>query len=293
MVVISVKQQDGECFLFETTTNTLNDHVIDSLVEIYNARIKARIIIETIKKLNTNQQVDDVDGTESINSVAVINVKDGHGTDLDSISTASNGEFQILSDPIINLNRSIDELEKYLCKTHTQSCAPTRLQLIEDKIDNVRGAILMVYPKGLPSSDTLLALNWDQLDQNEKDLKYENFALSSNMLVARETKLWCAGKEMMRGQKVSNLLGTNEKTKVICKLVKSSDGAPMREPVVNEKEREAMIHYYMKRQDELKRLAESEGIDDDYLNSDWADSKQMKRSLQGIDNIKVTGTNFM
>lgn len=109
-----------------------------------------------------------------------------------------------------------------------------------------------------------------------------------------ETKLWCAGKEFVRGERVSDQLGTNEKTRVICKLVKISDGAPaMREPIVNEKERDAMMKYYFKqRQEELKRLAENEGFEDDYLNSEWADPKQMKRSLQGISNITATRTSF-
>ncbi len=101
------------------------------------------------------------------------------------------------------------------------------------------------------------------------------------------TSLWVAGKEFQRGKLVSDRLGTNEKTKVIAKLQKKGSGPPGREPIVNEEERKAMMAHYFKRQEELKRLGEAD--DDDYLNSNWADSKQMKRSLQGLGNIRAPG----
>ena len=87
------------------------------------------------------------------------------------------------------------------------------------------------------------------------------------------------GKEFPKNQnqKVSQRLGTNEKTKVICKLQKSSEGAPAREPIVSEEERNAMMAYHFKRQEELKKLAESE--EDDYLNSPWADPKGLKKVI--------------
>lgn len=44
---------------------------------------------------------------------------------------------------------------------------------------------------------------------------------------------------------------------------------------------------YFKRQEELKRLGEAD--EDDYLNSEWADTKQMKRNLQGLGYIKAPG----
>lgn len=114
--------------------------------------------------------------------------------------------------------------------------------------------------------------------------------VANDILDPLKTSLWCAGKEFQRGEKVSHRLGTNEKTKVIAKLQKEGSGPPGREPVVNEEERKAMMAHYFKRQEELKRLAEAE--DDEYLNSEWADSKEMKRSLQGLDGIKAPGLRF-
>ena len=108
--------------------------------------------------------------------------------------------------------------------------------------------------------------------------------IANEILDPQKTSLWCAGKEFQRDQKVSDRLGTtNEKTKVICKFQTIGSGPPGREPMVNEEERKAMMAHYFKRNEEMKRLAEAE--DDDYLNSQWADSKEMKKKLQGLSNL--------
>lgn len=70
--------------------------------------------------------------------------------------------------------------------------------------------------------------------------------------------LWMAGKEFRRdqGQTVGDRVGKNEKTRIMCKLQKPGAGPPGREPGVSEEERKAMMAFYFKRQEELKRLAE-------------------------------------
>lgn len=45
-----------------------------------------------------------------------------------------------------------------------------------------------------------------------------------------------------------------------------------------------MMAYYYKKQEEMKKLAESE--DDSYLNSEWADNNQLRRQFQGLNDIK-------
>ena len=51
MVVISIKQSNGEGFLYETTTDTLNDDLIESLVNIHNARLQAQFIADAVRGL--------------------------------------------------------------------------------------------------------------------------------------------------------------------------------------------------------------------------------------------------
>lgn len=68
--------------------------------------------------------------------------------------------------------------------------------------------------------------------------------------------LWMAGKEFRRDQTVGDRVGKNEKTRVKCKLQNPGSGAPGREPAVSEDERKAMMAFYFKKQEELKKLAE-------------------------------------
>ncbi len=51
MVVISIKQSDGDGFLHETTTDTFNDDLIVSLVTIYNERLRAKVIVDGVRGL--------------------------------------------------------------------------------------------------------------------------------------------------------------------------------------------------------------------------------------------------
>lgn len=70
---------------------------------------------------------------------------------------------------------------------------------------------------------------------------------------------------------------------MIVKLAKRGDGPPAREPLMSEDERkELMLHAY-RRQEEIKKLEEDE--DDHYMNADWADNQDLKKTVHGLRNI--------
>lgn len=57
MVLISLKSTLGSAssndgFLFETTVSTTVDDLIESLVEIHNARLRSFLIIDSVKELS-------------------------------------------------------------------------------------------------------------------------------------------------------------------------------------------------------------------------------------------------
>lgn len=56
-----------------------------------------------------------------------------------------------------------------------------------------------------------------------------------DVLEPAQSSLWWAGKELVSGKTLSDYIGTNEKTKIIVKLMASSQGAPVREPRVRRK----------------------------------------------------------
>lgn len=84
----------------------------------------------------------------------------------------------------------------------------------------------------------------------------EGTQAGTELLDAETAGLWMAGKEFRRDQAVGDRVGKNEKTRVTCKLQQPGSGPPGREPAVSEDERKAMMAYYFKRQEELKKLAE-------------------------------------
>ena len=51
MVVISIKQADGDGFLFETTTDTLNKDLIRNIVDIHNGRLRAQVVVDSVRGL--------------------------------------------------------------------------------------------------------------------------------------------------------------------------------------------------------------------------------------------------
>ena len=51
MVLISLKSNNNDGFLYETTTSTKVDDLINELVEIHNARLLACLISDAVKEL--------------------------------------------------------------------------------------------------------------------------------------------------------------------------------------------------------------------------------------------------
>ena len=183
------------------------------------------------------------------------------------------------------LKREVECLETYIDKNQVQNKIALTVDCIEEKINNVRHAVAMAYPEGLPEWDLVRILLDDSIENLGAHLG------KSFIIDARDAALWTCNKEFLRGTLVSDRIGScNEKTKVIAKLTTKEAGPPPREPVISEAERNAMTAFYFQRQEELKRLAQAD--EDDYLNSDWADPKGMKKNLQGLNDLKTSSLRF-
>jgi hypothetical protein len=121
---------------------------------------------------------------------------------------------------------------------------------------------------------------WDTVRLTIEGLQGLDGTAAGNECLDPDTaELWIASRNLERNQVLSDRLGRNEKTKVIAKLQRPGAGAPGREPGVSEEERKAMMAFYFKKQEEMKKLADNE--EDAYLNSSWADPKALQRSLRG------------
>jgi len=96
--------------------------------------------------------------------------------------------------------------------------------------------------------------------------------------------LWICGKELLPGKLFSDYFGKNEKQKFVVKVQKRGSGAPQREPLIDQETHKKMLSYYHKKQEEQKKLEEDN--EDMYMNSAWADGRQLKQALQGTSNLK-------
>lgn len=147
---------------------------------------------------------------------------------------------------------------------------------IKEALDLLRGAVTIVYPMQLPPHDSIR-----NEFQNTEDLDGTQAALE--VIEPAKSQLWFAGKQMLPDRKLADFIGKNEKCKVIVKLQKSGEGAPGREPVFSEAERQHMMMQAYRRQEEMKRLEQDD--DDSYLDSTWSNNGSLKNQMQGINNI--------
>lgn len=53
----------------------------------------------------------------------------------------------------------------------------------------------------------------------------------------------------------------------------------MREPLIDQESHKKMLAFYHRKQEEEKKMAEEN--EDDYMNSAWANPKQLKNQLNG------------
>jgi cilia- and flagella-associated protein 298 len=200
------------------------------------------------------------------------------------------GGFNLSKDPVGRRNgrQPQPSMQEVLRKSINEAIAMVDKKLVDenkilvnrsvkDALDLLRGAVTIVYPMQLPPHDSIR-----NEFQNTEDLTGTQASLE--VIEPAKAQLWFAGKQMLPDRKLAEFIGKNEKCKVIVKLQKSGEGAPSREPVINEAERKQMMAHAYRRQEELKRLESDDDIN--YLNSSWSSGSSLKNQMQGINDIK-------
>lgn len=301
MVVIHVKKGDTDGFLYETSCELSNDVIIRDIVSVYNLRIILSQLIGNLRQLAKHgpmkqpdkQSLDEID--EKYNGVK-INKNEYYEADPNGIRTG-NGVGPQMTEMI---EKVCVDTENILDKNNIlRKISISKSQLIE-KLENIRGVVIMTYPMGLPEYDNIRIIiennsNYNlngTINNNYNNNKVNNSGLEGTaagveILDEDTAEMWIASRCLDRREKYSDRYGHNDKSKVICKLTKLGSGAPQREAAINEEERKSMMAYYFKKQEELKQI--SENNEDDYLNSVWANPKQLQQSLRGQANIKAPG----
>ncbi|XP_043927359.1 cilia- and flagella-associated protein 298 [Protopterus annectens] len=174
------------------------------------------------------------------------------------------------------IKKTIEEAKALISKKQVQANICINAKMVKEALDQLRGAVMIVYPMGLPPHDPI-----KQEFEEKEDLSGTHAALQ--VIEDSDAQLWWAGKELQQTKKLADYVGKNEKTKLVVKIQKRGKGAPAREPLISEEEQKQMMMYYYRRQEELKKLDEN---DDSFLDSEWADSNALKRQCQGVKNIR-------
>jgi hypothetical protein len=266
MVVINLKRSETDQFLFECTTGDSNDAVIRELCQICCLREKLSRLAGMLEELGKHGPSK----PEAERGLDEIAEREGKRVEKGP---------HYCADPLGNRtgNAPAPALAEVLARTGADGLAACGLgrgggsialttRGLQEKVDNVRGAVMMAFPMGLPAWDPVRLLLEDAAHAPDG---YLAELAGREFLDASTASLWWAGKEFFRDQKVGDRVGKNEKTKVVARLQASaSAGAPMREPAVSEEERKAMMAWYFKKQEEEKKLAEDD--EDAFVGAKWA-----------------------
>jgi len=288
MVLLHVKRSDKESFLYETPCATDVDVVLRELVHIHNLRHKVNRLAEAAGQLAQHGPMKPPEAQGLDDETPLLedyDVKDGNLKPRD----APKRNEHYCHDPTERrtgnapspeigqvLTKTVEDASALTSEKQVQMKAKITAKMLSDAISNIRGAVMICYPMGLPDYDIVRQI------LEEREAVEGSAALEQ--LDGGAASLWFASKEMMPDKKLSDYVGKNEKTKVVAKLQKKGSGAPTREPVVSEDEQKAMIAFYHKKQQEAEQMALED--EDAYLHSDWANPKALKKAFSGIGDIK-------
>ncbi|CAF0861911.1 unnamed protein product [Brachionus calyciflorus] len=286
MVKLHIKKGDESQFLFETTVESPVEECVKAVCNIFNGRLKIQRLCTEIEFLSksgitlpynmqglTDEQISEL---KLVDEWADKCTPSGGYLDRKDELGRRNGRAPTEKMATI-LERTIKDAKEKISKDLVPKDVCLTQAKIQEAIDELRGAVTIVYPMGLPPHDPI------QMEfENKEDL--EGTHAGQEVIPFSEATIWFSGKEMQSAKKLSDYLGKNEKSKVIVKIQKKGKGAPSREPVVSEEEQKKMMAFHFKRQEEMKKLAEAD--DDSYLNSEWADNNQLRRQFQGLNDIK-------
>ncbi|XP_019952934.1 cilia- and flagella-associated protein 298 [Paralichthys olivaceus] len=286
MVQLHVKRAEDSQFLYSCTVDEQLDTVIRHITAIYNGRLKVERICSEIPELAdhgvtlppnmqglTEEQIVELKLIDEWEEKCVpsggpvlrrdeIGRRNGH---------APNDKMKEV------LMRTMEEAKALISKKQAQANVCVTMEMVKEALDQLRGAVMIVYPMGLPPHDPIRM----ELEERE-DLSGTQASLQ--VITENECQLWWAAKEMQRGKKLQDYIGKNEKTKLVVKIQKKGQGAPAREPLVTEEQQKQMMMHCYRRQEELKKLEEAD--DDSCLDSDWSDRQALKKQFQGLTNIK-------
>mmetsp|Transcript_22661 Transcript_22661/g.54230 ORF Transcript_22661/g.54230 Transcript_22661/m.54230 type:complete len:300 (+) Transcript_22661:70-969(+) len=298
MVVLNVKNSEQERFLFETTVDAVVRDVLQEVVQLHNLRMRVHRLKyegEELAKYGPAKRLDQ-QGIDEYQEEAVEKGKfycqdptgrrTGNACDPEVSKVWAEQGLQKMTPRFILLlvpseqvlRKTLESAEQTVHKDNADRKISLTKKMLDDCLDEIRGAVMICYPMGLPE--------WDPVRgalEGCEELSGTSYA--SDDLELDKAQLWFAGKQMQPEKLLKDYVGRHEKTKAVVKLQKAGAGPPAREPVVDPETQKAMVAYYHKKQEEMKKLEEDS--DDSFLNSSWTNDGSLKKHFAGIGDIRI------
>jgi len=263
-VLIHLKNSDNEQFFHVSMCSAAAEDLRKELVQIMDLKKQLEVIAAEAGELATHGLMNgDHDLQEKMEELSV---SEGEEAPTDPerkrVGPAPTPELAQV------ITRTIEESLSCISKDNLVKKTPLTAETLTTSLDNIRGAIMIAYPAGLPDHDVLKGF----VDKKSPFEEVDHTKVS----------LWWANKELVSGP-LSKYIGKNEKTTIVVKTTKAGAGPPVREQPVDEETQKAMMSHYFKKQEEQKKLQENS--EDDYLNSAWANPKGLKNHFTGLGNV--------
>ena len=285
MVLIQLKRGDRAQFLHETSFNTSMEQVIKDLVFLNNQKVKIEKMIDAVKGLVEF-------GPLRPEAVRGLTTPETYEPAFESLRPDEKECFSIsfpgvtkVTDPtgyrtglvpskesVVKLNEVCDSAKKLVSNDNPELKKIMVTGDLKEVFMLFKGAVMIAYPGyyGLPDWDPVLLILEDKMN-------FPSQYPDCEFIDEKKATLWWAKKELLPNQTLATYVGKNEKTKIVAKLIEKGKGAPMSEPVIDKETHSKMLSFYHKKQEEMKKLEEDN--EDDYLNSAWANSQNLKNNL--------------
>ena len=290
MVYLKIFSGNDHVFSIEALLTSSVDDAQSEVVKIYNHRLKLQRLCDEIGQLAKHGvQVkpemlgltpDQIQELKLVDELAISSVpSSGFGEECPDDCGRRCGR-----PPRVDMQnifaKTINEAKAAIFKPGKK----LTFDMIDEQILNLRGAVMIVYPMGLPPYDHVQC---EFENQEEASLAGTQ---ASKSIIKDKGSLWFSTKKLEQGsgKLLNDYLGRNEKSRVVLKLQgEFAQGAPAKQPAMDKEEHKELMMKMYKRQEELKKLHEDAEFDQDsYLDSQWADPNAMKNKLQGLSHIK-------
>lgn len=286
MVLLHYKKTEKNQFIMETTTQEKNSIVLQNIIQINNKRVKLDLLIknlegladfgpirpEALRGLTTPETYEPACQILKENEKKYAHPKPNSNQRINLDKTG----YRLGVAPSLQLSEKIYEVTNNAKKLLNVDMVNKR-KIITDKILDevfslIKGVVMIVYPAyfGLPEWDPVFLML-------EEKMSYKTFYPDCDFINDNKIVLWWAKKELKGDKKLCDYIGKNEKTKIVVKVGKKGQGAPMSEPPIDKETQKKMMAYYYKKQEQMKKLEENN--EDDYMNSEWANPNYLKNNL--------------